>query len=380
MSPCVPVDYPTVESALKLAAAPQPNSRRPQTPRQVRSVRILLRPGNYHLAEGIHIHAPPGVSVTFESIQLPSSVRWYRSNKPAAVKEEVPERALPKRPTPRSLFQMLRCVGRTGFPDLGAVEEPTENCSESDEASNSNWNTEESPNEIVCVVPPTRATVTMRSRRNNEPMVRVRQGQMHMKNLDLDHASYGVDIWNGNAAVQIQPPPSEEEEPEPIPPQLRPRASLTNCRVKSKSGRGVVNIDGGHVDIDSCFIAGCAATGLYVGGPGSSAEVQRTDVFNNGRGNPRRRGIARGHSGVYLEQGKATLHECLVAANTLTGISAVSHEKAFLTLTDSTVAQNGTNQMELPPFGTNARNQSVIDNNDFGARELKSRSGLWMAL
>ena len=134
------------------------------------------------------------------------------------------------------------------------------------------------------------------------------------------------------------------------------------------------------MDVNSCFIAGCAATGLYVGGPGSSASVHRTDVYHNGRGNPRRRGIARGHSGVYLEQGKATLDDCLVAANTLTGISAVSYEKAFLTLKNSTVAQNGTHQMELPPLGTNARSQSFIDNNDLEASQLQSRSGLWKSV
>lgn len=380
MSPCVPVDYPDLESALRLAA-PRP-SRRPQQNRQVRSVRVLLRPGSYHLTEGIHVHSPPGVSVSVESIRLPSAVRWYRSNAPTPPQREALERALPQRTSSRTLFQMLRCASRLDFSGNGAAEEPTENCSESDDASNSVWNLDEdSPYEMVAVVPPTRAMVSLRSRRMNEPMFRVRQGKVLLKNLDLDHSCYGTDIWNGCAAIQVQPPPSEEEEPEPLSPLLRPRASINGCRIKSRSGRGVVNIDGGHVDVDSCFIAGCAATGLYVGGPGSSAYVERTDVFKNGRGNPRRRGIARGHSGVYLEQGKATLHNCMVAGNTLTGISSVSHEKAFLTLTDSTVAQNGTNQMELPPLGTPARNQSVIDNNQLDRdAHLVSRSGLMKAV
>jgi hypothetical protein len=191
-----------------------------------------------------------------------------------------------------------------------------------------------------------------------------------------------MDIWNGNAAIQIQPPLAENEEVV-LPRALRPRASMARCRVKSKTGRGVVNIDGGHVDLDACFIGGCAATGLYVGGPGSSATVRYTDVYNNGRGNPRRRGIARGHSGVYLEQGRAVLDDCLVAANTLTGISAVSYEKAFLTLRRSTVAQNGTNEMELPPLGTTARRESVLEDNALTTNEsmqVASRSGLWKSV
>ena len=380
MSPCVPVDYPSVEAAMRLANAPS-SSRRPQPPRQVRSIRILLRPGVYHLSEGLHIQCPRHVSVTVESIALPENVRWYRSTAPPPPAEEAPPAAAaPTRsPVTRSLFQMLRCATRNDFA-IGGMEEPTENCSESDEGSHSNWQGDEEAYPVVPVVPPKRATMVMRSKRNNEPMVRVRQGQVNLKNIDLEHSCYGLDIWNGNAAVQVQPYRSEDEEPAPLPAALRPHATLENCRIQSKSGRGVVNIDGGHVDVNSCFIAGCAATGLYVGGPGSSAAVHRTDVYHNGRGNPRRRGIARGHSGVYLEQGKATLDDCLVAANTLTGISAVSYDKAFLTLTNSTVAQNGTHQMELPPLGTNARSQSFIDNNDLEAEQLQSRSGLWKSV
>ena len=381
MSPCVPVDYPTVEAALRLANAPI-YSRRPQPTRQARTIRVLLRPGTYHLVESINIHALPGVSITVESIALPPTCRWYRSTAPPAPTEEAPERPNEQRtrPQPRSLFQMFRCASRNDFSIIGSInpEEPTENCTVS-EGSNSNLMSEEDY-PVIPIVPPKRAAIALRSRRNNEPMVRVRQGQIYLTNLDLSHSCHGTDIWNGNAAVQVQPHPSEDEEPTPLPDHIRPRAALTNCRVKSTSGRGVVNIDGGHLDVDSCFIAGCAATGLYVGGPGSSATVKRTDVYNNGRGNARRRGIARGHSGVYLEQGTATLDDCLVAANTLTGITAVSPEKAFLTLTQSTIAQNGTNQMELPPLGSSARSQCVIENNDIGATEFHGRSGLWKSM
>ena len=386
-SPCIPVDYPSVEAAMRLANAPVASRRQQQhLSRQVRSIRILLRPGTYHMTEGLHIHAPPGVSLTIESIALPPTCRWYRSSAPPPPPEEAVQRPTPVRPPVRSLLQMLRCAARNDFPAVAAMEEPTENCSVSDADETTHWpleettttTTEEYP--MIAVVPPRRATLVLRTRRNNEPMFRVRQGQINLKGLDISHESYGIDIWNGNAAVQVQPPPppaDQEQPPQVVAPELRPRANLTNCRVKSKSGRGVVNIDGGHVDVRGCCIAGCAATGLYVGGPGSSAAVAATDIVKNGIGNPRRRGIARGHSGMYLEQGEAVLDDCLVAGNTLTGISAVSYEKAFLSLTNSTVSQNGTHQMELPPLGTNARNHSHIDNNDLQATVLTSRSGLW---
>ena len=37
-----------------------------------------------------------------------------------------------------------------------------------------------------------------------------------------------------------------------------------------------------------------------MGGPGLHAKISYTDVVNNGNGNQSRRGIARGHSGIYL--------------------------------------------------------------------------------
>jgi hypothetical protein len=385
MSPCVPVDYPTVEAALKLASAPPTHhARRPLLARQRKSIRVLLRPGTYPLAEGIHVQAPAGVAVSVESIVLPPTIRWYRSlaappTVPAPREEQAPTTR--RVPPHRSIFQRLRCSVGARQDRLG--EEPTEHSSSDEEGVAATWQWEEETYlPLVPLVPPTRATLVMRSRRTNEPMVRVRQGQIILVDIDLEHSCHGTDIWNGNAAIQIQPPVPEAED-QVLRRDLRPRASLTRCRVKSKTGRGVVNIDGGHVDVVSCFIGGCAATGLYVGGPGSSATVQYTDVYNNGRGNPRRRGIARGHSGVYLEQGVAVLDDCLVAANTLTGISAVSSEKAFLTLRRSTVAQNGTNEMELPPLGTVARRESVLEDNALVTTESMaraSRSGLWKAV
>lgn len=103
------------------------------------------------------------------------------------------------------------------------------------------------------------------------------------------------DIWNGNAAIQIQPPLGPNGDPIDVP---APTVILDRVDVTSSSGRGVVNIDGGHVTISSSFIHDCAATGVYVGGSGSQATLEKTDVLFNGKGNKRnRRGITPGHSG-----------------------------------------------------------------------------------
>ena len=50
--------------------------------------------------------------------------------------------------------------------------------------------------------------------------------------------------------------------------------------------------------IRNSYIHDCAGTGIYVGGSGSRATIEQSDVISNGKGNRRnRRGIAAGHSG-----------------------------------------------------------------------------------
>jgi hypothetical protein len=160
-----------------------------------------------------------------------------------------------------------------------------------------------------------------------------------------------------------------------IPP---PTVTLDMVEITSLTGRGIVNIDGGSVTIRDCYVHDCAATGIYVGGPGSRAVIERTDVVNNGNGNNvHRRGIARGHSGIYLEQGRAHILDCNVSRNSLTGISAVNPDNAFLNVEDSDLMANGTYQLEMPAIGTNARRESFVNNNKMSAQGLaRSRSGL----
>lgn len=216
-----------------------------------------------------------------------------------------------------------------------------------------------------------RATIYFRTRRQNEPLFRVQQGHLILKEVDIIHFSEGMDIWNGNAAVQIQPPIDQF-----TPRYARPSALLQHVSVTSQSGRGIVNIDGGTVVLKQCAIQDCAATGLYVGGPGSHALVEDCDIFRNGIGNFVG-GVARGHSGLYLEQGTAHITNCKISNNTLTGISAVSPANAILTLESSDLVANGSNQLELPPFGSLARRRTVLRNNQIASNgNGQFRSGL----
>jgi hypothetical protein len=187
---------------------------------------------------------------------------------------------------------------------------------------------------------------------------------------------FSSDIWNGNAAVQIQPPNGPDDQPMVVVP--APTVIMENVEVSSASGRGIVNIDGGQVIIRNCYVHDCAATGIYVGGPGSRAQIERTDVVRNGNGNTtHRRGIARGHSGVYLEQGHASIVDCNISQNSLTGISAVSPDNAILTLAESELVSNGSFQLELPAVGTVAHTRSSTSNNTMASIGLpRSRSGL----
>lgn len=157
-----------------------------------------------------------------------------------------------------------------------------------------------------------------------------------------------------------------------------PTVILDHVEISSTSGRGIVNIDGGQVTIRNCYIHDCAATGIYVGGPGSRALIERTDVVRNGNGNmTHRRGIARGHSGVYLEQGHASIVDCNISQNSLTGISAISAENAILNLEASELVSNGSYQLEMPAVGTPAHSRSNTSNNTLAPIGLpRSRSGL----
>ena len=305
------------------------NRLNPALVEQRRSIRILLRPGDYILREAILIQASEDVQVTIETMRGgPFTV----NHQVAEEERYTTELSSSSSSSPKwarkaaSIRNRLTCRGTN---DVDMELEPPE---EQQRLSSSR----------PCV---DRASLILRTRRHNEPLVRVRQGSVKLVNLELLHNSHGTDIWNGNAAVQIQPDTTSSTSLTAP----RPTAWMESVEVISHSGRGIVNIDGGFSVIQNCYVHDCAATGIYVGGPGTQAVIDSTDVLMNGHGSRNRRGgIRAGHSGVYLEQGKATIRNCNISRNTLTGISAVSLDNAILDMEASDLVANGAAQLEMP--------------------------------
>jgi hypothetical protein len=144
----------------------------------------------------------------------------------------------------------------------------------------------------------------------NEPLFRVIRGKLMLKNMCLEHVSLGIDLWKGNAAVHVQPDNAETRQPPSSTTLAKAALVLESVEVVSHSGRGIVILGGAHAQIKDSYIHDCAATGVYVGGDASRAELERVDVTDNGMGNQRVGGIVRGHSGIYIDQGivRITLH------------------------------------------------------------------------
>jgi hypothetical protein len=362
-NPCVPVDYRSVHTAMESALGDEytSNRRSPNTI-QRRSIRILLRPGKHYLREAISVQTTADANVTVETLDMPKNV--FRS--PRVVEASMIEQA-PEAPVPPKRANSIRGIFCRARSTSERVEET--------EHSEGSFDPEDWMDLIRRR--PKHATLVLRSRRHNEPAFRVKQGTLVLNNVEIQHNSHGIDIWNGNAAIQVQPPEAEDGAP------LRragprPCAMLQGVKVTSASGRGIVNIDGGKIVLRGCAFHDCAATGIYVGGQGSQAEVEHTDVIRNGVGNRSScRGIARGHSGVYLEQGFASIRECNISFNTLTGISSVSADNSFLTLEHSDLSLNGTLQLEMPQLGSAARRRSIVrDNNMSAVSPGRLRSGL----
>lgn len=352
----VPVDYASIEAALAVASPPNQENHHSRIVEQSRSIRILLQPIVYYLREAITIQAVGTTEITIETHSMPVRPVTSLAQRP---ENEITDTSATVRALKKaaSIRNMLSCRSVAGIDTIGLHQ------------------TEE--NNIPDLPPPIRASLELRTRRHNEPLFRVRQGTVKLVNIQLVHNSNGIDIWNGNAAIQIQPfiGPDNEAPIAMILP--RPSAYMERVDVSSMSGRGIVNIDGGFVSIKECYVHDCAATGIYVGGPGSEAIIETSDVVLNGNGNRLRRGIARGHSGIYLEQGNALVRDCNISRNSLTGISAISVENAILHVRESDLVANGTTQLEMPPSGSIAHRLSTnVNNLILPVGTIRPRSGI----
>jgi len=355
MNPCVPTDYRSIHDALNSASSKRsamPFNTNPRVREQRRTIRIFVRPGTYVMREAITVHTTKTVSIETLNMPLVTPIKRAEEAADESVSSKSSRRLFNRANSMRNIISSCRSVS--------IIDEIPEEHSERQE-------------EIL--PPPTRAQFVLQTRQSNQPIIRVRQGTVKLSNIDLIHNSNGTDIWNGNSAIQIQPPLGPGDVPLLVFP--RPCAMLYKVDISSKSGRGIVNIDGGLTEIRQCYIHDCAATGIYVGGPGSHAHIEGTDVLRNGNGNRNRRGIARGHSGIYLEQGTATVRNCNISQNSLTGLSAISQDNAILSLELSDLIANGSIQLEMPADGTLARRRSLARNNNVSNNGmLRQRSGL----
>jgi len=368
-NPCVPVDYSSIRTAIrKVTSYAKRDLSRPS------EVRILLRSGRYNLRKAIsmddeHDNINHAVPVTIETMTTAPGI-YQKGDVGFHSDSQVPsDRSRKKLKT--SIRNIFRC--RT----VDVEDEDDENFAFSDSFDEYLDDSLQSSIEVDSAtsdeIEMKSATLVLKTRRHNEPLIRIAQGSFTLRNINLVHGSSGMDIWNGNSAIQIQPHVSESFH------MATPTVTLDGVNVTSWSGRGVVNVDGGDLKIRNSYIHDCAATGIYVGGTGSRAIIEHSDVIHNGRGNRRnRRGISAGHSGIYLEQGHASITDCNISRNTLTGISAISPDNAILTLEESDLFSNGTFQLEMPAFGSVAFRNSVTTNNTLASSgEGRSRSILF---
>ena len=369
-NPIVPIDYDTIQEAFRVNGNTVSVEDGSDVMEHRASLRVLLQPRIYVLRDALIVKALENAKVTIETIAS--------HTQPPIVKDEAREgcdggNGLKHRTSldatitgpsnKRRLRHILSCRPRN------VSQESDCRGVYSDVAAN-DWS-------VRTDCAKKRARLVLKTKKLNEPIIRVQEGKLVLKGVDLVHTSHGIDIWGGNAAVQVQPTLHDD----PLQrswPTRGATAVVDSCDISSASGRGVVAFDGGEAAVSNCHIHHCAATGIYIGGPGSTATIEHTDVVFNGDGNlQHRNGITRGHSGVYLEQGSATLRQCNISRNSLTGLSVVSADNASLDIQDSDLVANGTVQLEMPPRGSRSERKSISKNNRIEAVGISvSRSNL----
>jgi hypothetical protein len=367
-NPIVPLDYPTIKEAVN---ATSNYVERKRIYEFRKDVRILLNPGIHSMESCIRVHIYGEHVLSIETFQTPyysTSRRYISGVESDASPSSSPSRGrFNSRGNFRSIFT---CRSTSAASDVTTTDEFD---SSGSPMSYNGVPSDTSSNHIM-----EKALIRVKTKKQNSPIFHVTQGTLRISNISLIHNCAGIDIWNGNTVIQVQPQFFDNRPIIPKSSDKMPTAIIEGSSITSISGRGIVAIDGGRTKIRKCQISDCAATGLYVGGSGSAATVEETDIVRNGNGNEHnRRGIAQGHSGVYLEQGAASLINCNVSNNSLTGISAVSQTNTTLTVKDSDLVGNGTMQLEMPPDGSISRQRSIAANNHISEiGEGRSRSRL----
>ena len=172
-NPCVPVDYKTVGSAFAIARGNGPNAD------QVRSIRILLRPGKYLLREALTVQSPSeDIKLALETMDLPACYENPDFSDDSEVEmgnnESTGRNGNRKRSSSATLRTLL-C--RTVEVD--------------DDDADDNNSVAESVNSTALPIAK-RAVLSLKTRRSNEPLIRIRQGQCSIKNIELRHYSHGI--------------------------------------------------------------------------------------------------------------------------------------------------------------------------------------------
>ena len=174
-NPCVPVDYPTVNAAFAIVRGPRAE--------QTRSIRVLLRPGRYVLQEAITVQAPESVQVEVVTMQMPAS--FVPIDQITSFVDLDPIRKPKSSPRRRNFLtcQSIEAAVDPEDEDMGQVEafEPS---------------MLHSPRVPQMTFGHQRATLVLRTRRPNEPILRVRQGNANLRNLELHHVSPGVGTYH----------------------------------------------------------------------------------------------------------------------------------------------------------------------------------------
>ena len=381
-NPCLPFDYDTIDAAFEAISS---GSRKKTVENGVKqyfreqrtNARIILQPGPYFLRRALVCNIIGTAEVKIECVRSSDprhGLVWSRNfhkKEDAIQQHDVYPRTHAlhgRRPSSPTLMEAFGCH----FPPINGSLCPFSDINDNEGGMSELIERLRSGSySLSCIdgACPT-AFLILESRRNNEPLVRVRKGAVTLRGLKFLHYAEGNDIWNGNAAIQVQGPFGPDNRPARIfPPSIVPTVNVIDCDIMSMSGRGIVSIDGGISHIDHCNIHNNAATGVYLGGVGSAATISRTDIFENGAGNGRHRDgnrsvVQRGHSGIYVEQGTIRISDCNISKNSLTGLSGISQDSATLQVVNSDLQSNGSVQLELPPIGSPSRERSYSRGNN----------------
>lgn len=365
-SPCVPIDYDTVESAL---ASISTTNLTPIDEGKRISIRLLLQPAEYVLNDSLVIRTLGSTQISVETLEEFPSKKKENLHREDSVNTVLIDGTAIVNANPgisdfgsisRSslrgnnrrkafTFQKLQNHFESAKRILRKSSCLPASFTVSADSIDSHTATMEFQGEHTLLCPIDeghrlrRAKLILKSPKQNKPLFLVQEGLLHLKNIDLCHYSSGADIWRGNAALQLQPY-VEPHLAATVVAIRQPTAVLTNVDIVSHSGRGIVAIDGGKVTAKKCRIHHCAATGLFVSGFASEATVEDCDIVSNGFGNHlSSRGVPPGHSGIFVSTGCVRIIHSNVSHNSLTGVTpAQSNNLSEVHIVTSTLIGNGT--------------------------------------